>query len=221
MEKVFTYNFSSEPTGTHMLLLGQVPVGSKVLDIGCAAGYLGKYLATEKGCEMWGVEPEPEMYHTAKQNGYNIVINKNIEEALSDSSLVGQRFDILIIGDVLEHLLFPEKILFLLKGLIKGGGKLLISLPNVAHYSIRRSLLCGRWNMTDSGIMDRTHIHFYTLNTAREMLEKSGWEIDRVRPRGDLERWFRKIGLERIGKKILFLFPEFFAVQFIFTARKK
>ncbi|MBI2037800.1 MAG: methyltransferase domain-containing protein [Candidatus Magasanikbacteria bacterium] len=221
MDKEFIYNFSAEPTGTHMLLLGQVAPNSKVLDIGCAAGYLGKYLAVEKQCEMWGIEPDKDAVEMAKQNSYKFLLNKNIEEALHDPALAGQEFDYILLGDVLEHLLYPERILELLKILIRKNGKLLVSLPNVAHYSVRFSLLKGKWDMKDSGIMDRTHLHFYTVKTAKALLEKQGWKVEAIRPRGDLERWFRKIGLEKIGQKVLFLFPEFFSIQFIFTASLK
>lgn len=221
MIKEFIYNFSDEPAGTHMLLLNQVAPSSKVLDIGCAAGYLGQYLAIEKQCQMWGIEPDKGAAEAAKQNNYKFLLNKSIEEALVDPVLAGQRFDYILLGDVLEHLLYPERILELLKIFIQDNGRLLISLPNVAHYSIRFSLLRGKWNMKDSGIMDRTHLHFYTLKTAVGLLEERGWKIETIRPRGDLERWFRKIGLEKLGKKILFLFPEFFSVQFIFSAQLK
>ncbi len=221
MNKNFIYNFSSEPTGTHMLLLNQVLPGSKVLDIGCAVGYLGKYLTTEKQCEVWGIEADADAYLVAQQNNYKFLLNKTAEEALADPALANQKFDYILLGDVLEHLLYPEQVLKQLKTFIAENGKLLLSLPNVAHYSVRLSLLRGRWDMTDSGIMDRTHIHFYTLNTAKELLQKNGWKIENMRPRGDLERWFRKVGLERIGKRILFLFPEFFSIQFIFTATVK
>lgn len=221
MEKEFVYNFSTEPTGTHMLLLGQVSAGAKVLDVGCAAGYLGKYLVQQKQCEVWGIESDPDAFQAAQQNNYKFLLNKSVEAALSDPSLAGQKFDFILLGDVLEHLLYPGQVLQLLKTFINENGRLLVSLPNVAHYSVRLSLLRGKWDMADSGIMDRTHIHFYTLKTATELLEQQGWIVEAARPRGDLERWFRKIGLEKIGKKILFLFPNFFAIQFIFTAKAK
>lgn len=219
MSKEFVYNFSDEPAGTHMLLLNQVTPNSKVLDIGCAAGYLGQYLAIEKQCQMWGIEPDTGAAEAAQQNNYKSLLNKSIEEALVDPTLTSHRFDYILLGDVLEHLLYPERILESLKNFIQNNGKLLVSLPNVAHYSIRSSLLGGKWNMKDSGIMDRTHLHFYTLKTGMALLEQHGWQVETIRPRGDLERWFRKIGLEKLGKKILFLFPEFFSVQFIFSAK--
>lgn len=149
----FIYNFSAEPTGTHMLLLSQVLPGSKVLDIGCAAGYLGKYLAVEKKCEVWGIESDPQSYAVAQKNNYKFLLNKNIEQALADPSLIDQKFDFILLGDVLEHLLHPEEVLRSLKNFIKPNGRLLISLPNVGHYSVRFALLQGKWDMLDSRIL--------------------------------------------------------------------
>lgn len=177
----------------------------------------GKISCRRKKCEVWGIESDPQSYAVAQKNNYKFLLNKNIEQALADPSLIDQKFDFILLGDVLEHLLHPEEVLRSLKNFIKPNGRLLISLPNVGHYSVRFALLQGKWDMLDSGIMDRTHIHFYTFKTAKALLEQQGWRVEAFRPRGDLERWLRKIGLEKIGKKILFLFPNFFSIQFVFT----
>ena len=211
------YNFSSESTGTHLLLLGLIGDNSKVLDIGCASGYLGEYLVKEKGCEIWGIEPDAQSCDEAAGKGFKKIINKSVEDALSE--IVNEKFDYILAGDIFEHLADPAEMLTQL-GDYMDNGKLVLSLPNVAHYSVRFKLLSGNWDMADTGILDKTHLHFYTLKTARKLLEKCGWEIEAMRPRGDLERWFRKIGLEKIGKFLLFLWPEFFAVQFIFKLKK-
>jgi len=134
--------------------------------------------------------------------------------------LQGEQFDYILIGDVLEHLENPGSILSLLNKFLKINGRLVMSLPNVAHYSMRFGLLFGDWDMAETGILDKTHLHFYTLKSAKELLKNSGWKIVDFRPRGDLERWFRKLGLEWVGKKILFFWPTFFAVQLIFVAEK-
>lgn len=218
MPEKIIYNFSNEPTGTHMLLINEISDGSKILDVGCASGYLGEYLINEKKCEVWGIEPDVLSYNQALDKGYKKIINKGVESALND--IVGEKFDFILAGDMFEHLVAPETILLKLKDYLSDG-KIALSLPNVAHYSIRCKLLFGKWDMQKTGILDSTHLHFYTLKTAKELLKESGWKIERVRPRGDLERWFRKIGMERIGKLILFFWPEFFAIQFIFIVKVK
>lgn len=220
-EEKIKYRFSNDPTGTHIIIADYIRHDSKVLDIGCSAGYLGEYLARSKGCEMWGVEPDKNSYVEALNKGYTTIVNKNVEDGLSDLLIENQKFDYIILADVLEHLVSPESVLVLIRTYLREGGKVLISTPNIAHYSIRRSLLLGRWETTDWGILDRTHLHFYTLATLEKLFINAGWVVSSVRPRGDLERWFRKFGLEFLGKKILFYWPEFFAVQFIFVLKVK
>lgn len=221
MSEKIIYNFSNEPTGTHMLLLDEVKYGSKVLDVGCAGGYLGEYLINQKRCEVWGIEPNNQDAGIAKTKNYKIVISKKIEEAISGIEFLDQSFDFILLADVLEHLSKPEELLSEIKKKLKPEGKILISLPNIAHYSIRINLLLGRWDMKDVGIMDKMHLHFYTLKTAKDLIKDAGLNIEKIRPRGDLERWFRMLGAERFGKIILNLWQEFFAIQFIFVTKLK
>jgi 2-polyprenyl-3-methyl-5-hydroxy-6-metoxy-1,4-benzoquinol methylase len=166
---------------------------------------------------VWGIEPDTQSYNQALNAGYKRLMNKTIEDSLIE--IENEKFDYLLAGDIFEHLADPKSILIKIKD-FTNDGSLVLSLPNVAHYSIRLSLLFGYWNMTETGILDRTHLHFYTLKTAKELLANSGWEIKKIKPRGDLERWFRKIGLENFGKYLLNLWPELFAVQFVFVAKK-
>ena len=220
-ESKLKYNFSSDPIGTHMLIAEQVLSKSKVLDIGCASGYIGEFLVMNKGCEVWGIEPDNESFSLSIKKGYARVVNKSVEDGLKDELLKNEKFDFIIVADVLEHLVDPESVLNKISGFMTESGKLLVSLPNIGHYSTRFSHLFGNWEMQDAGIMDRTHLHFYTLKTMSEMFKKTGWKIDLVRPRGDLERWARKINFEKIGKILLFALSRFFAVQFIFVLSKE
>lgn len=213
------YNFSTEPTGTHALLLNEVSPQSRVLDVGCASGYLGEYLITKKQCEVWGIEPHKESAENARKYYAKVIIN-SIEQALEDALLVNERFDTILLGDVLEHVLRPDEVLQKLKKFLTPNGYFVISLPNVAHYAIRRALLCGNWNMTDSGILDRTHLHFYTLKTARELLQSQNFIIEKWHARGDLERWFTKLGVGKIGRILTSWFPGLFSIQFIFVAKQ-
>jgi 2-polyprenyl-3-methyl-5-hydroxy-6-metoxy-1,4-benzoquinol methylase len=129
-----------------------------------------------------------------------------------------QKFDVILIGDVLEHMVDPGKVLSELKKFLKPEGKFVISLPNVAHYSVRFGLLKGRWNMTNSGILDKTHLRFFTRVTAIELLTKAGLSIEVIRPSsGYIERRWK--ACFNLGKRILFWWPELLAVQFVFVAK--
>ncbi|MFA6105025.1 MAG: class I SAM-dependent methyltransferase [Patescibacteria group bacterium] len=212
------YNFSDDQTGVHRLILDRIPPNSRVLDVGCATGYLGQRLVLS-GCEVWGIEPDKTSYEHALNKGYKNIINLSVEAALESDIIKNEKFDRIIVADVLEHLVNPILVLNSLKIHSKPDGKILVSLPNIAHYSIRLALLFGKFDMVDTGILDKTHLHFYTLKAMYKLLEDGGWKIEEVRPRGDLERWFRKIGLEKVGKFFQFIFQKIFAYQFIIIAR--
>jgi 2-polyprenyl-3-methyl-5-hydroxy-6-metoxy-1,4-benzoquinol methylase len=91
--------------------------------------------------------------------------------------LNGRRFDRVLLLDVLEHLVRPEQLLAQAKAALNGNGCLVVSLPNVAHLAVRLNLLLGRFNYAERGILDRTHLRFFTRKTARRFLEENGFEI--------------------------------------------
>jgi 2-polyprenyl-3-methyl-5-hydroxy-6-metoxy-1,4-benzoquinol methylase len=219
MKKI--YNFDPDSYNTHMLLVNEVLAGSKVLEIGTASGYLGDYLASKKKCEVWGVEPVRELYDEAANSTYKKILNQTAEDFIIYNQNNKETFDVILLGDVLEHMSRPDQVLIGLKEFLKPDGKFVISMPNIAHYSIRISLLCGKWNMADSGILDRTHLRFFTLFSARKMIEDCGLEIEKVRPSAGYIERFGLNKLVRIGQRLLFMWPELLAVQFIFIARSK
>lgn len=219
MEKV--YRFDPNPYNTHALLLQEVPAKSKVLEIGTASGYMGEYLMKEKQCIVWGVEPVQTYYDDAVKYGYERIFNKTIEESLLEPEVKNQKFDVLFMGDVLEHMMHPDEVLRALKQTLKPGGVAVISLPNIAHYTTRYKLLTGHWDMQDGGILDRTHLRFFTLKTMKELIEQSGFEIKKIRPSSGYIERFGLNKLFGVGKKLLFAWPELFAVQFIFVATPK
>ncbi len=216
----FTYNFSTEPTGTHMLLVDAIKPQSTVLDVGCASGYLGHWVHLRQHAKVWGIESMPAVAEVAQAQGYENVFVGDVEKVLANNVLAGKTFDHILLGDVLEHLLDPAEILRQLRPLLKPEGTFVISLPNVAHYSVRLGLLRGNWTMTDTGILDRTHVHFYTQKTACELLESVGLQVQSVRPRGDIERWAQQLGLGKTGQWILQKYPGWWAVQNVFVAKK-
>lgn len=215
------YRFDPAPLNTHMLLLEQIPKQTKVLEIGTASGYLGEYLIHEKKCEVWGVEPAQELYNDATKCSYTKLYNLSGEELFKIPELVGEKFDVILLGDVLEHMINPRLMLNELRKLLKSDGKMLISLPNIAHYSTRWQLLTGHFDMQDGGILDQNHLRFFTLKTMKELIESSGLRIEKARPSSGYIERFGLNKLFGIGRKILFAWPTLFSVQFIFVARIK
>ncbi len=215
------YRFDPGKFGTHSLLLDEVQKNSRVLEIGTASGYMGEYLIKEKGCEVWGVEPVKELYTEALPYGYKKLFNSTVENFLDSPETKDQKFDVIFLADVLEHMTNPQGVLIGLSRLLQPSGRFVISLPNIAHYSIRWQLLTGRFDMQDGGILDRTHMRFFTLKSMKELIEKSGLSLEKIRPsNGSFER-FGINKLFGIGRKIFFLWPTLFAIQFILIARKK
>jgi 2-polyprenyl-3-methyl-5-hydroxy-6-metoxy-1,4-benzoquinol methylase len=214
------YKFDPAPFNTHMLLMEAVQTGSRVLEIGCASGYLGSYLINKKQCRVTGIEPDADAYEKARGVAYEMLIH-GTAETFAAKAPAGELFDVILLGDVLEHMPEPEKTLASLKLFLKPCGYIAASLPNVAHYSIRWKLLTGSFDPEDAGILDRTHLHFYTKTSAQAMIEQAGFAVEKIRPSAGYIERFGARRLFGIGRKLLFAWPEFFAPQFIFIARPR
>jgi 2-polyprenyl-3-methyl-5-hydroxy-6-metoxy-1,4-benzoquinol methylase len=135
-----------------------------VLDIGCGSGAIGQYLKERGLSDIHAVETDSKARDAVRD------IYKSIHEDLTFYQ--NQKFDLILLLDVLEHLLEPSIFLKKVFEIVKPGGVVLISLPNVAHWSVRFSLLFGNFNYTERGILDRTHLHFFTRKTALALVNK-------------------------------------------------
>lgn len=147
----------------------------RILDVGCGAGMLGGSLKQERGVEVWGVEYVPEVAKVAAGR-LDRVISGGIEDALAQ--LPDGYFDTIICADVLEHLVDPWQVLNDLKAKLAPGGELVASIPNIRHWSVVSRLLEGRWEYADAGILDRTHLRFFTWHDCMLMFEKAGYSIN-------------------------------------------
>ncbi len=151
----------------------------RVLEIGCGCGNtILEIKNTYKNAEVFGVEIDDIPAKIAST--FATVINTDIEKGSLDYP--EQYFDYIIFGDVLEHLRDPWKIVNDFKPLLKNQGSLITSLPNIMHYSIIWNLLSGKWDYTDSGILDKTHLRFFTLESMIDMLTKAGYEVNDIAP---------------------------------------
>ena len=144
-----------------------------VLDVGCNDGYLKK--ACSQSVKFWGVDCMPEsVKNSMENNGYVKSVVADLNGSLDKIELDG-KFDVVVFADVLEHLVYPEKVLrFFCDIYLKKKGKVIISLPNIANFSIRAKLLFGNFDYTESGILDKTHLHLYTLKSGKNMIVESG-----------------------------------------------
>lgn len=172
------YRLDLRKGGTQATLLGLVPPGTTVLDLGCASGYLGEQLR-HRGCEVYGIDIDRSAVAAAPPGTYAALAIVDLNE-FDTWPFDGQRFDVVIAADVLEHVISPEEVLGRLPELLTPGGRLLVSLPNIAHGSIRLSLLAGHFDYGEAGILDRTHLHLYTFKSAQSLLEDSGWRVVQI-----------------------------------------
>lgn len=168
---------------SHSLLahavIDHIASGGRVLDVGCAAGDLGAAL-TERGYTVVGIEGDAERAEMASRRLARVAM-ANLDRDDLPSILDGEEpFDAIIFGDVLEHLYDPAHVLARVKNLLNSSGKVLASIPNVAHGSVRLALLQGRWAYTDEGLLDRTHIRFFTMSSVQTLFDEAGLVIDKL-----------------------------------------
>src|SRR5262249_9620570 len=168
------YEFKPGPYSSHTLLLTEFPdrgEGLRVLDIGCAAGYLSEILA-DRGFRVvsidWPGTPHPA---TVEFSGADLDGGLGPIEGL---------FDYIICADVLEHLRDPHRLLLECRDHLAPGGTLVASLPNSAHWYFRWNVLMGRFPQHERGLFDSTHLHFYTWDGWVSLLARSGFEIRKV-----------------------------------------
>ena len=153
---------------------------ARILEIGCGNGDTGALALSEKKCGVYcGVEIDERAAREARSKLSEVVVG-NVE-SLQFPWEPGT-FDALILSEVLEHLTEPGRTLSRLRPLLKSGARVLGSSPNVSHLSVIRMLLSGRWDLEDAGIMDRTHLRWFTPASFRELFESSGYAVDSVEP---------------------------------------
>jgi GT2 family glycosyltransferase/2-polyprenyl-3-methyl-5-hydroxy-6-metoxy-1,4-benzoquinol methylase len=154
-------------------LLSLIGENRRVIDFGCATGYLA-CLLKQKGCVVTGIEINEQAASIAEQYCERVIVCDLDITRLLDI-LPKQTFDVAVFGDVLEHLRDPWRILQETKELLLPQGYVVASIPNIAHGAIRLSLLQGKFDYQELGILDNTHLRFFTRKTVEELFEKSGY----------------------------------------------
>ena len=166
-----------EQLNPHLVASLQDAANERILEIGCASGQLGAAIKKEHPVHWTGVEITAEAYEKAKQV-LDAAYLADIENDTLD--LESGSFDRLVLGDVLEHLRDPWTALAKLITYLRPGGRIICSLPNINHWSILAGLLGGDFTYQDQGILDRTHLRFFTLKESLKMFEGANLKVDRV-----------------------------------------
>lgn len=204
---------NERPHGGHAKLLGLVGAGKRVLDIGCSSGYLARPLV-QRGCTVVGVEQDPVAAEQAREVCAEVLVGDAEEMELPFEPA---SFDVLLCGDLVEHLRDPGRFLTRIRPFLRLDGRLVLTTPNVANWANRLGLLVGRWRYTDRGILDRTHLHLFTRATLVETLERAGYsvvELDYTVPVPGVGT----AGVEAAAHAVGRLRPSLVAYQFVVSA---
>jgi len=215
----------SERNNSHMGLAARVRPQQRVLELGCSSGYLSRYLKEELACQIVGVEIDSDALQQAAPFCEQVIV-ANLDSNAWLADIEGQQFDVVLCADVLEHLKDPVAMLASLKPFFHADSYLLVSVPNIAHASIRLELLQGHFDYESLGILDDTHLHFYTRDSLIAMLMQAGYECRDISYTSydmadeAIDQHLANAGLEPTKEaRALLHAPDAIAYQFIIEAR--
>jgi len=150
----------------------------KVLDIGCSEGRFGELLKNRQTTEVWGVEPHTASAKFADRRLDNVYVG-TVEENID--YLPNAYFDVITCNDVLEHMADPSSVLTLLYQKLVPGGCVVASLPNMRYWETLYQLIFKKdWEYTSCGILDRTHLRFFTQKSMNRLFTDAGYEVERL-----------------------------------------
>src|SRR5579859_1770467 len=193
----------AHPGTSHALMLELVGSNKRVLDVGCDTGYLGRALIAH-GCSVSGVEMNEAAAAEAARYLDRVLV-ADLEKADLVEEFGAASFDVVVFGDVLEHLRDPLPALRQARPLLRPGGYIVISTPNIAHGDVRLALLAGRFNYSKVGILDDTHLRFFTRDSLVQFLHDGGFVL------ADLRRSIAELFTTELGVQEADVDPELVA----------
>jgi SAM-dependent methyltransferase len=204
---------------SHAFALELVGWNRRVLELGAAAGHVTRALAAQE-CRVTALEYEEAAARDLVGIAHEVIVGDlNDPDVFCD---LQPDFDVVLAGDVLEHLVRPQDVLSRAVCLLKPGGEVVVSVPNVAHVDLRLSLMQGKWDYRPWGLLDETHLRFFTLEGIRILVRKAGLvltELRRVRvPAFETELPVDRVSVQSELLDILLADPEAETYQFVFSA---
>lgn len=182
----------AEENTSHVQVILATGTGKNVLEVGPAVGSMTRALK-ERDCKVTCIEVDPVAAQVAGQYCDRMIVG-SVEDLNLIETFGQERFDVVLFSDVLEHLADPAAVLSAVRPLIAPGGYVCASIPNVAHGSIRLALLTGRFDYAELGLMDRTHLRFFTKQGIRELFTGAGYEVREWR-RVEVDIFSTELGL--------------------------
>ncbi len=159
---------------SHTLILQKVRPGSVVLELGSATGIMTNYMAKQLGCAVYICDIDETAMQIAREFAKGSWLG-DLDSLQWGKAFEPMKFDYVLCADVLEHLRNPEGVLAQTKDVLKDDGSVLISMPNVAHNSVVYPLLENRFDYTEVGILDQTHLKFYTYPSFKMLCAQAGY----------------------------------------------
>ncbi len=196
-------------------IFGLVPSESKVLEIGIGSGKLANLLTMSKKCRVYCVEKDSIMTSIARNKCVEI-LNIDIESA--ELPYEHGFFDCIVLGNVLEHMKEPSRVLTDLKKYLSNDGFLIYSVPNIVNWHSRTTIFFGKFEYAESGVFDKTHLRFYNLNSAKNLAEDAGYGIISLDITPSI--YFYKEKLNFLWYALAKLWKNLFADEFIIQAKK-
>ncbi|MBI4593306.1 MAG: class I SAM-dependent methyltransferase [Candidatus Rokubacteria bacterium] len=220
------YVLKPDPHSSHMVILRWLGPGRgrRLLDVGAADGLLSREM-TEQGWRVTAIEGDPALAQAGARHCERM-ITANLDREIPD---LDGSFDVIVYADVLEHLVDPLRVLAALNRHLASAGSVILSVPNVAHLWIRLLLLVGRFEYIDRGILDRTHLRFFTERSLRAMVADAGFVVSRftatpaplyqLLPASWHKPWVAVT--HRVNAAIARALPRLLGYQFLVVARPK
>ncbi|WP_144941289.1 glycosyltransferase [Paenibacillus sp. 32O-W] len=169
----YEHELDLETDNSPSIILRQIKAGSKVLEMGPATGYMTRYMKEHLGCNIYCIEFDKESAKQAEKYCDKMIV-ANLEDLQWTSELVDEKFDYIIFADVLEHLRNPEKVLEQATRFLETNGIIITSIPNVSHNAIIMELMNGNFEYRELGLLDSTHVRFFTKKSILNMITEVG-----------------------------------------------
>ncbi|MBO6206656.1 MAG: methyltransferase domain-containing protein [Lachnospiraceae bacterium] len=173
----YDFSLDLESVNTMSVINGWIKEGSRILEFGPANGRLTKYLKEEKDCRMTIVEIDGETGREASAFAEKAYLGEEGDIEKFKWTAETEPFDYIIFADVLEHLHCPDRVLKEASDLLKPEGEILVSVPNITHNSILIDLINDRFDYDETGLLDRTHVHFFSYDSFVKLCGANGVKI--------------------------------------------
>ena len=177
MTSKYSENMPPDPKSAIGWMYNYIKPGSTFLDFGCSTGYFGNLIKNAKNAQVYGVEISEDIAEAGKvlDGVYSFDLDGDWPDKIYE-----RKYDYAFFGDVLEHLKYPNQALAQTKKLLKPEGRLFVSIPNIAHLRVRLELLGGSFEYEPMGLLDNTHLKYFTLQSFSNLANEAGYQVEAV-----------------------------------------